>query len=781
MAVKDTYSLLSTVVSIANSGKLSHRARLLAIADVLAETFRFASAVFYLPDTERRFLVSSYSPAYPDNPRSCSIPFGEGVAGECARRKTVTAGIPASAHPEEFLSVEASQLVAFPVVDEARLNAVLSVGLLDGFLPPHHEKKLLQDILTVVGGVVRTLMLAEWSERRVKTLTGIGEIGRILNRNLPPRELLRLGLRSCHKQTASSCTILRLFVAADPVAAGLFRKVSPRMRDFLPQFLELESEASARVAETKMPVLVVDLVAEEDIPPSYICVPLFFDSNPIGTVTFFGKEAKKGRYVNFDEEDRDLCESLAVMIAAGMESSLNYRKMELLAEENRKKVQELSLLYRMGHIVLSTINLNKLAYLILSSLTSGTSPIFDRAMLFLVNEKAGNMQGMLGITRNTAIDVLAVADEAAELRETLQRISDEDLLLQMESDFSSRVRGTRIPLDRSKNVSSRAVLEKRLFHIPDIDRERAIDHGFVRKFGISSFAVAPLVAKEKVVGIIVVDNHLSGKPIAPDELRFLQMFVNQAGMALENSILYKRVQDANRELYEAQERLIQGERLAAIGEMAAGIAHEVKSPLVSIGGFARRIQRRVPAGSDESKSAETIVRETERLERMLGDILTFSRKATICYTSCSIVDIIEDALSLLAGPLRDSGIRITKKLAPALPVFLGDSHQLKQVFLNLFANAHDAMRSGGELTIAAFTCRASGAPAIGVRVTDTGKGIPAEIIKKIFNPFFTTKPSGTGLGLSITNRIVMNHRGRIRVSNSAGGGAEFRVVMPIHP
>ena len=456
-------------------------------------------------------------------------------------------------------------------------------------------------------------------------------------------------------------------------------------------------------------------------------------------------------------------------------------QLSMLSKENDKKLQELSFLYRMSNTMLSTIQLNKLPHLILSALTSGDTPFFDRAMLFLTNERSATMQGMLGVTRQTSAGLINPAAEMEDLLAGRFDMSEEDMERQRDSEFSCQVRGSRLELNRSRNAASRAVLGKKLILVADTAREKGIDHDFVGRFGIKAFAVAPLMAKDKVVGVVVVDNILSERSISKDDLRFLQLFTNQAGMAIENSILYNRLEDANRSLREAREHLVQGERLSTIGEMATSIAHEIKSPLVSIGGFARRLEKNLPASLIEHQHAATIVREVQRLEKMLTDILSFSRKTTICYSLCTISDIVEESLAILADALDENRVKVYKSYPRKVISLLGDSQQLKQVFLNLLMNAQEAMQNGGELRITVTSARLNGTDAVSVKVADTGGGIPLETLNNIFNSFFTTKEAGTGLGLPIANRIVTNHGGKIQVNNKVGFGVEFNVILPLTP
>ncbi len=778
--MQERYNLLSTVVKLANSATLSYPARLKSLARFFAESFQLVAVTIYILDRENRFLVQKIPSAGPDNFLDCLIPLGDGVAGRCAKQRALLQAGKDQLHDHEFRDGRESQLQAIPIADQSRVCGVITLGLMEGTVCSAAQLDLLQDMLPAVAGLIRDMEVAERSSRRVDNLTILSELGKVLNKAEPPRSHLSRILQTCHKHSAASCTVVRLLPDRG-LPAGLFKKCRTKTRLQLSTLLELEADASARVQTTGISILVTDLIADEDIPPSYLCVPLRFEAKMLGSVTFFGKLGAKGRCQNFDEEDRELFDSMAMLVSNALAGSATYQQMVQFAAENDKKVKELSLLYRISNTMLSTINLNKLTHLTLTALTAGANPFFERAMLFLINEKTAVMQGMLGVTRETAAGKALLDGEWGEISLIPWDMSEEEMARQRDAEFSRMVRETRLPLDKTCNVSSKAVLEKRLVYVADVEREKRVDREFVRRFAVQSFAAAPLMAKQQVVGVLVVDNSLSGKAITPEDLRFLQLFTNQAGMAIENSMLYSRIEDAHLDLREAQEQIIQGERLAAIGEMAASIAHELKNPLVSIGGFAKRLEKKIPADLPEHKYAGTIVREVTRLEKMLSEVLSFSKKATICYMDCDISGIIEDSLAVVSSSLEESGIRVSKSIAPEKLQIHGDCQQLKQVFINLFFNAQEAMKSGGVLQVTVAPATLGQRKALAVKVSDSGGGIPLEILNNIFNPFFTTKASGTGLGLAIVHRIITNHGGKIEINNRPGIGAEFTVTLPLHP
>ena len=443
-------------------------------------------------------------------------------------------------------------------------------------------------------------------------------------------------------------------------------------------------------------------------------------------------------------------------------------------EDTTRKLRELSFLHRIGSAMLSTIQLNRLIDLLLAGLTTGPAPLFDRAMLFLANERAGMLQGMMG---KTVADLPPQEFDLAAADYPVAHEQDPAA----ETEFCRLVKATRIPLDPTHNLISAAIVDRELCTVRNPRRERPLDRTFSRRFGSTPYAVSPLVANNQAIGAIVVDNRLSARPLQDEDLRLLQLLTAQAGMAAENSMLYNQLEEANRTLRDTQDQLLQGEKLAAIGRMAAGIAHEVRNPLVSVGGFANRLKRRFPADSEEWQYADVIVREVQHLENLLTDILYFAKRPTICYGRCSIVQIVEDALSVVSLTLEEKNIRVERRFSSRLPLVLGDCLQLRHVFMNLFCNAHEAMGQGGCLTIEIAAAQLDSKRAVSVKVSDTGGGIPPEVLHTIFTPFFTTKDMGTGLGLPIVHKIVTSHGGTIDVVNRSGSGAEFTVILPVSP
>ncbi len=206
--------------------------------------------------------------------------------------------------------------------------------------------------------------------------------------------------------------------------------------------------------------------------------------------------------------------------------------------------------------------------------------------------------------------------------------------------------------------------------------------------------------------------------------------------------------------------------------------HDIRNPLTSIGGFARRISKKVGKDSPLRHDVEVITHEVGRLEKLLREVLDFSGVNLGYYEEHQLNQIIEDALTLIERDLAASNIKIVKDLA-LMPAVHCDDRQIKQVFYNLFQNARQAMEKGGTLTIRTYPMEKADGLYAAAAVSDTGGGIPIELVHNIFNPFFTTKEFGTGLGLSIAQRIVSRHYGEIEIINELGKGVTFIVTLPI--
>jgi len=226
-----------------------------------------------------------------------------------------------------------------------------------------------------------------------------------------------------------------------------------------------------------------------------------------------------------------------------------------------------------------------------------------------------------------------------------------------------------------------------------------------------------------------------------------------------------------------ERRLVQADKLSSLGLLAAGVAHEVNTPLAVISTYAQMLAKQCWGDEQKSRLLEKIARQTFRASEIVNSLLNFSRVSPTAFDEVNLNRVIQETLGLVEHQMTESAIRVQLDLEEQLPAVRANVGRLQQVFLNLFLNARDAMESGGTLNIVS---RGEG-DAVRVEVTDTGHGIPAESLPRIFDPFFTTKAGrkGTGLGLSVTYGIVREHGGSIEVSSRPGEGTSFQLAFPL--
>ncbi|MGC0776227.1 MAG: ATP-binding protein, partial [Candidatus Acidiferrum sp.] len=248
--------------------------------------------------------------------------------------------------------------------------------------------------------------------------------------------------------------------------------------------------------------------------------------------------------------------------------------------------------------------------------------------------------------------------------------------------------------------------------------------------------------------------------------------VGKSGERIGRLLLFDDVTQRER----MEEQMSQTEKLTSLGLLAAGVAHEVNTPLAVISNYIQMLAKQMPDGDPRHSIIEKIVKQTFRASEIVNNLLNFSRTGAGELADVDLNRVVEETLSLVAHPLKTSQIRVVKQLSDGLPPVRGSANKLQQVFLNLFLNARDAMPAGGMLEVRTTAHNGS----VEIEVVDTGNGIPREHIHKIFDPFFTTKATGrgTGLGLSVTYGIIKEHAGRIDVRSTPGRGTSFHVEFP---
>jgi signal transduction histidine kinase len=290
----------------------------------------------------------------------------------------------------------------------------------------------------------------------------------------------------------------------------------------------------------------------------------------------------------------------------------------------------------------------------------------------------------------------------------------------------------------------------------------------------------PLTKADKVTGTLTVFDKIPVESLADegfgnDDVRFLTVLAGQAAIAIENAKLFDNLRKTEARIQELHRHLLRSERLAALGELSSQVAHEIRNPLTAIGGFARSIVRTMGTEDANRAYVEIIIKETDRLERILTEQLCFAKLSPPEFKLEDINKVIFDTASLFAEKIAFKKASLVTDLAGDLPGLHIDADKMKQVFINILQNAIDSIPEGGRIEIS--TQRHEGNAE--VRLANNGPAIARGMLERLFVPFATTKSGGSGLGLAIAYEIVYEHGGTIDVKSEEGSGTEFTVMLPL--
>ncbi len=460
-----------------------------------------------------------------------------------------------------------------------------------------------------------------------------------------------------------------------------------------------------------------------------------------------------------------------------------------LEKNLRKKIEQFASLNEIESLLHRDLGLRRILEAILVGVTSEHGLRFNRAFLLLVQRDKPELKGELAIGPADSREAQKIWEELKRRRASLK---DTLASLGLEKEGPDRtvneiVSRLRVPLDDEEHVFVKALKSGKPVHVRT--RDECGDEELVRALGTANFVVAPLIVRNNPIGVLVADNAITSNPISQEDVALLQIFANHAAVAINDSWMMENLKNTiealkqtNEELKRNQERLLAAEKLSTIGEMAAKVAHEIRNPLATIGGFARALKKDVPPDcpvNDCSRSEylQIIADEVKRLEDILNRLLDYARPIEPEYKETDIHSIMENVVKLLEPEIKKHNIQVVQACVAKEIKIVTDPRLFTEILLNLAKNAVQAMegREGGELRMG---CRVEGNDLV-ISVRDTGKGIQEEDKGKIFKPFYTTKARGTGLGLAIISQYLQRLGGRIDCQSEVGVGTEFTVRLPL--
>jgi len=492
-----------------------------------------------------------------------------------------------------------------------------------------------------------------------------------------------------------------------------------------------------------------------------------YHCDEVGTDRCPADNAYKGKaggiietWVDSGNQQRMCVQHVAIPLCNGEENINSVFLLTLDSTESEKTVHRLLLLQKLGEAMQGTLHLDKLLHLILTCVTSGYAFGFNRAMLFLINKEHNVMNGKLAVGPSSREEANQIWKELSTKYSSLKGIFKElDFSHNIDTPFNTMAKLMVYSLSDTREVVASCAKEKKPIIVKDAVNDTRVTQEFRKALGVNEFVCVPLIAKNETIGVIVADNIYTGGPISEDRVSTLTMFVK----------------DKINQLTETQQRLIRSEKLAAIGTMSSYVAHEIRNPLVTIGGFAKTLSRFDFTDLKIKANIDIIIEEVKRLEKILNNITDFGKPSTPEKVDTQICEIMEDTCILMESYFQEKHIKLHIKFEREIPRIHVDPAQMKQVFLNILMNAVEAMPDGGQLDVQIESTNES----IKIYIIDTGKGIKQEVLQNIYDPFFTTKPSGTGVGLSVSFKVIEEHGGTIDATSEQGKSTTMLLTLPI--
>lgn len=447
-------------------------------------------------------------------------------------------------------------------------------------------------------------------------------------------------------------------------------------------------------------------------------------------------------------------------------------------------IGELSMVNEISEALLSSKDLNELLGIILIGVTASQGLGFNRAFILLVDHQNEHLVGQYAIGPSNAEEAGMIWHDLYQKKQSLRELLDtyKNSVGEHDIHINRVIRSIRIPLNETDNPLVRCTRDRTPLNLIDGVRQGNFPQWLTDTLGTDTMAIMPMVCEHRTVGLLLVDNLINRAPINEESFNMLHVFANLASQVVERNRLYSSLEEkisdldrAYKELKESRNRLVQAERLSAVGEVAANVAHEIRNPLVSIGGFARSLSRDFKDGDKRSEKVLIILEEVQRLERYLNDTLTFIRPKVPAFRPTNPNNLVRETFRMMDSEIEAGNVTIVQELDENIPEVELDRDQIRQVLLNLFRNAFEAMPGGGTLTVATRAEESF----VSITVADTGIGVDQKNMEKLFTAFFTTKSTGSGLGLAISSQIINNHNGTIGLSSRKDMGAVFHITLPI--
>jgi PAS domain S-box-containing protein len=694
-----------------------------------------------LLDTEQGVLNMAGAVGYPEElRRQCTrLPVASSAAGVSA--------IPFEPRPlsAEDLPEEVRAGMAFAGLASTAVIPLVANGRVAGTVNlsrrrprPYDAQELLSasQLVAQIALQLEGARLHADARRRVEDLALINEVGGVIAQHLELEEVLSTAMEHLSRIVEVPHTFLLLL---DPSGVRMHALATNLPGPDKPD-LSLsvhEPSAAAEAVRTRKAVVVEDTSVDPRVSPNLskrfghralLAVPLLSEGRPVGAMVM--GETRGPRRFSRWEVDRAL--ALANQLASAIDKARLY-------DEQRLRVRHLRLLLENSQVITGSLELEQIL--------------------------AASAQGLVRMV--DATDAFIWFLEDTELRGVVCS----------SKEFQEHFSQLRISLSEGSAVGL-AIQDRAPVRIEDAESSPEIDGSIDSMYGQKSVLALPLMLREVPIGAISIGDRRRTRRFTDDEVERTLLMSRQVAVAIDNARLFQDLKRSYTELSRAQQELVKRERLAALGELSAVVAHEVRNPLGVIFNSLASLRRRGPQDEDARMLLSIVGEEAERLNRMVSDLLDFARPHVPQLQPESLGDILRGAVEAAARAMPAAQVKVAVDVSAELPPVPVDAEMLRQAMVNLVMNAMQAIPRGGEVTVRARPEARGVTRYARVEVQDNGPGIAPEHADLVFQPFFTTKAAGTGLGLAVVKRIADAHRAELAVRSAPGGGSTFILWLP---
>ncbi len=450
-----------------------------------------------------------------------------------------------------------------------------------------------------------------------------------------------------------------------------------------------------------------------------------------------------------------------------------------------RRVAELTLLNDMIRVVRQETEIDRVLFAVLTCATAGTGGIgFNRAWLFVVDSDGESLEGRMALGPSSAEEAHEIWSRVATEPHTLDDFTAayDHWATRDRQPLQDTVHSMCFSMsDDADRLPVIAAVRRRALKVVDAAQDKRVGDDLRNILGVNEFVVVPMIVSDQPRGVLLADNRYSQEPITDGDIRLLALFAQHAGLAIESALAWDEIRRGREELEEAytslqktQGELVRAEQVAAIGEMAARLAHDLRNPLVTIGAWACDLKDEADDPETVQHAAEIIASEANDLEEILSMLIEPLAQRELQLAPVDLNALVINRARLCESGFEERGIEIDLSLADDLPPIRGDIAQLRRSLQNLLDNAADAMPEGGTVQISTGQNEEN----IWLRIEDTGVGLSNDIDERIFDAFYTTKHYGSGIGLAVVWDTIRLHGFDIEVESSPGEGTAFIIQIP---